>query len=118
MLQTFYTLSTMFVYFIFSKMSKHHRPLFEKELLEIVESDELWVDFEEAEQNRTDDPLPESDKLNACVSILDCSDESDQDEDDEELYTDHCPDSEEEWKPRVMKNLRVRNKPKLMVSMT
>lgn len=73
----------------------NNRPLSEKELLELVESDEFWGE----EENIENEALPSSDKLDACTSILDYGDESDKEEDDEELLSDHYTDSEEEWEP-------------------
>lgn len=83
----------------------NNRPLTENELVELAENDEFWLDDDNPQENNENIPLSSSDKLDACKNILDCGDESDKEEEDEEIQSDHYTDSEEEWEPDNNENL-------------
>lgn len=78
-----------------------NRPLSERDLQKIVESDEFWkdLDTEEGGIDPTSNNNDIDDKRTACGAILNNGDESDSNETDGEEYSEHDSESELDWEP-------------------
>nr|CAI5851047.1 unnamed protein product [Callosobruchus analis] len=77
------------------------RPLSDKELLEIIESDEFWKEDESdnVEGLNDEQDIDKEDRRSACEGIFTFADQSDQEEENELEISDHDSDSEQEWEP-------------------
>ncbi|CAH2006746.1 unnamed protein product [Acanthoscelides obtectus] len=86
--------------------------LTDKELEQIIESDEFWEDFDvnntasssSSTYEYNENTIEKEDKRDACEKLFTFGDQSDQEEEDEEELSTHDTDSEQEWQPSDEQN--------------
>nr|CAH7763849.1 unnamed protein product [Callosobruchus chinensis] len=71
--------------------------LSDEQLGEIIESDDFWNDIETSDTEEID--AVANDQLDTLQQIVDAGDQSDADEEDDEIFSEHDSDSDLEWHP-------------------